>query len=379
MNRNLAFDLLRALAVLMVLGRHFAPRVPWDMAPILRGPLKLWMTGGWMGVDLFFVLSGYLVSGLLFREFQSDGRLRVGRFLIRRGFKIYPSFYLLFLVSIVVGLTDPRYPLSASAVVAEATFTQNYFVGLNGHTWSLAVEEHFYLSLPVLLWYLARRGGRDPFRSLPWIFCGLALFCLGARMLHPEYRHTHGRMDSLFFGVVLSYGRHFHWQSLLAWIIPRRVFLAGFGVTLLAPFFVIEFRRYEVQTAGMTVVYLGAGCLLLSTLGIEFRRTWWTAALAKVGVHSYSIYLWHLVVHTHLVPQMWIAFDLPMAFSPGWYLANTLVYLTVAIGVGILAGELVEQPLLNLRDRLVPSTRAGQTRPVADGVAGIQCLRDNTL
>lgn len=114
-------------------------------------------TGGWIGVDLFFVLSGFLISGLLFREHRKTGGVRIGRFLARRGFKIYPAFYVMILFTLAVGsLFDQRLPLRD--VLAELSFTQNYFGGLWDHTWSLAVEEHFYIGIAALFALLLRRG-----------------------------------------------------------------------------------------------------------------------------------------------------------------------------------------------------------------------------
>ena len=77
--RNESLDVLRCVAVLLVVGYH----MPY---------YRLWGRIGWIGVDLFFVLSGFLISGLLFREFRDTGSIDVKRFLIRRGLKIYPSF-----------------------------------------------------------------------------------------------------------------------------------------------------------------------------------------------------------------------------------------------------------------------------------------------
>src|SRR5262245_40410993 len=86
--RNLAPDLLRALAVLLVLGHHLWP-APADGSVPGRVLFDLWHRGGWVGVDLFFVLSGFLVSGLLFAEYARSGRISPWRFYVRRGFKIY--------------------------------------------------------------------------------------------------------------------------------------------------------------------------------------------------------------------------------------------------------------------------------------------------
>src|SRR5262249_60135649 len=101
---------------------------------------------GWMGVDLFFVLSGFLVSGVLFREYQRHQGLQVGRFLARRGFKIYPGFYLLLLATWAMGASaGPRGAITTPQLLREAFYLQSYVPGFWSHTWSLAVEEHFYL------------------------------------------------------------------------------------------------------------------------------------------------------------------------------------------------------------------------------------------
>src|SRR5260370_31028003 len=78
--RNQSLDVLRGVAILLVMGRHFPYYRPWGKV-------------GWIGVDLFFVLSGFLISGLLYQEYKTLGKIRFGRFVFRRGFKIWPPFY----------------------------------------------------------------------------------------------------------------------------------------------------------------------------------------------------------------------------------------------------------------------------------------------
>lgn len=87
--RNKRLDILRGIAVLFVLGRH----------GVMEG---VWKETGWAGVDLFFVLSGFLISGLLFSEYKRKRSIDLARFIIRRGFKIYPSFYLMLLTTFLV-------------------------------------------------------------------------------------------------------------------------------------------------------------------------------------------------------------------------------------------------------------------------------------
>jgi peptidoglycan/LPS O-acetylase OafA/YrhL len=186
-SRNQSLDVLRGIAVLMVVGHHF----PYYI---------FWAQFGGMGVDLFFVLSGYLISGLLFAEYQRSGTISISRFLIRRGFKIYPAYYAM--VPVFLPFTWHTVKL------ADFTLMGSYFPDLWGHAWSLSVEEHFYIVLPILFVF-AIRFSRN-FNWIPWMMLSLAVACLLLRyrfaMTHSVTEgiaQTHLRMDALFAGVTL--------------------------------------------------------------------------------------------------------------------------------------------------------------------------------
>ncbi|MCW1916485.1 acyltransferase [Luteolibacter sp. GHJ8] len=175
MQRFNQIDILRAIAVLLVLGRHMSSCPP-EVNMAVHKMTEAWIRGGWIGVDLFFVLSGFLVSGLLFREHDRSGRIDAKRFLIRRGFKIYPPFWLLILATVVLGALRGR-GLEWEKIWAELLFVQNYFPGIWVHTWSLAVEEHFYLLL-TFAFLLALRFRRDcPFSVIPVAFGVISVLC----------------------------------------------------------------------------------------------------------------------------------------------------------------------------------------------------------
>ena len=128
--RSKELDCLRCVAVFLVLCRHL-PDLPDSLWGPFRVPVHLLYEAGWAGVDLFFVLSGFLISGLLFREHQKYRRIDFKQFLVRRGLKIYPAFYCLIAGTIGVAILN-RWNLPWKRVFAEVFFVQNYFTGLWG-------------------------------------------------------------------------------------------------------------------------------------------------------------------------------------------------------------------------------------------------------
>lgn len=358
MDRLKPIDILRAVAVFLVLGRHMEICPP-ETSAILNRVTTVWARGGWIGVDLFFVLSGFLVSGLLFREYERFRELRIGHFLVRRGLKIYPPFWLLMGVTVMTYLLRHR-PLPWGAVASELLFVQNYLAGMWNHTWSLAVEEHFYLSLALGLYLLAKWRPNRPFGMIPGIFVAIALGCLLLRINtagHAAYAQrihlfpSHLRLDGLFFGVVLSYAYHSNPSRFLAVAGRFRHLLASIGVLLLLPAFWFPIEKTPfLYTYGFTLFYLGSGSLLAAALASRSPKGRLSGAVAYAGSHSYSVYLWHMPVGHwgaesigRLAPQQY-----------GWFV-YAATYLVGAVAFGIGMSLLTEFPVLRLRDRLFPS------------------------
>jgi len=324
---------------------------------------------GWIGVDLFFVLSGFLISGLLFVEYIAHGQLRLKLFLIRRGLKIYPAFYVLLIYAVVTRLYLGR-PISPWAALSEGFFVANYGPSLWSHTWSLGVEEHFYLLLGLCLWILARRRGPNPFRPLVPILLLVAIMALTARVATTRllpYEHkthlfpTHLRIDSLGFGVLLGYLYHFHRERLFAFVAAHRVKILGFGILLILPATQLILERDSLMvTLGLTGLYLGFGacllCALIATRKPVLLLRWIEAGIAAVGLYSYSIYLWH-------IPTIGLATRLSQIIfgaSGGPIWVRILLYLLASILVGVGMARLIELPVLRLRDHWFPARRPPQ-------------------
>jgi peptidoglycan/LPS O-acetylase OafA/YrhL len=357
-------DILRALAVLLVFGSH-------------KEAFTLWSRIGWIGVDLFFVLSGFLVSGLLFKEYIKFSRINPKRFLVRRGLKIYPAFYVFLLVSLLVKAVF-SVEIPVRSVLSETFFLQNYVPGLWAHTWSLAVEEHFYLLL-IAAFFVAQRQKREDkgaFRWLPHITILISLLILSARIFTSYYIQprellthsfpTHLRLDSLLFGVLLSYYDHFQHDSFLAFIARRTMPILTVSCLFVSTCLFIDQQSFFMTTIGLTLLYLGFGGLVVISLygNLVIPNVigkFWNpvaSALARVGFYSYSIYLWHVIIGTWgilLVRRLLHrTIDERLEF---------LLYAVASIICGIIMAKLIEQPVLKLRNRYFPARGEAVERP----------------
>ncbi len=349
--------------------------------PHYSGIIPLFNKIGWAGVDLFFVLSGFLISGLLFVEYKEYQSIDIRRFLIRRGFRIYPSFYVfLFGAGVAARVFARGMAPGAGQYLHEAFFIQNYFPGVWGHTWSLAVEEHFYIMLPIFLVLLARYSPNreNPFEVIPLAFAAVAIVSMASRALfllvaQPRaflglpYRGTNFRMDALFLGVLLGYLYHFHPVRLAAFVEQNRLALAGLSSALLSVPLFVGRETGAFVVLGLTGMYLGFGGLLLLSLYIHnvipsiLRPASGVigGCMAFLGMYSYSIYLWHLPVSFwtpaiarrafHVDPSPWVSFFL---------------YACASLALGIFMARMVELPALKLRERLFPS--AAKARSAAE-------------
>ncbi len=371
--RNLGLDLLRFVAVFLVLGRHL--HLPPDVSPILT----TWKRGGWVGVDLFFVLSGFLVSSLLFKEYLRTGGIDVGRFLIRRGFKIYPAFWCMLTFTLNV-LNLQGTPPTRQALLGELLFLQNYLGGIWPHTWSLAVEEHFYLGIAALFTIVLARRKFKNFDWIPFAFLIVALTCLTFRVLnllvHPKFYFydylagTHIRIDSLFFGVLIAYFYHFQELERKTSFI-RTGLLVTVGICLLAPAFIFTLESNKwLSVVGVIPLYIGSGALLLAALRLPTSQNSTLKVLSGLGAASYSIYLWHLPVG-----EWGFTFLARVAGLDNFqfYIIN---YLVGSFVVGWLFSHAIEYPTLQLRNFLFPSrtvavdqNRSTATRPNLVGPA----------
>lgn len=370
--RNTALDVLRALAVLLVIGRHAPPPGPHATAWV-QALMMPWIGGGWVGVDLFFVISGFLVAGLLFRELRDRGTVAPGHFLIRRGFKIYPAFYFMLICTLAPRVVRDMGQTSTQ-IISEVFFLQSYIGGVWNHTWSLAVEEHFYLLLALLFAILTVGRARAHLRvsTVLGLYLLIASACLVLRLrvsyIHPynDMTHlfaTHLRVDSLFLGVLLSYLQCFHEPGLRRLVGRFRMPLALLSMALFSiPFMLPLGNSAFLATFGLTLIAWGSGGLVVLAYYSDLPDRRFVRGLARVGRDSYSIYLWHTPV---LLAVLTLAATRPDVNYP----LAILFYVLGSVAFGIWLARTIEQPMLRLRDRHFPSRDRLAALPASERVA----------
>lgn len=376
--RNQGLDILRGIAILLVLINHVEPSVLPGL-PELSGAAGAvyWRLRslGWSGVDMFFVLSGFLISGLLFKELERTGSLALGRFWGRRAFKIIPSYVVLLAVLAWTGTTDwldtTSLATSVTSLLQHGLFLQNYLEhNANGPTWSLAVEEHFYLLLPGLLLLLSRSATPAQFERRV-LTAGLVVMfvVLVARCYHTwqsgvhseDYRLSHYRIDSLLLGVLVQLmARREH--GLARTIVSHPWWALAAASVLIAPSLVMGRSHPVMFSIGFTGLGLGyALVLLVFSQGFDFRHPGLLGRiLARIGTWSYNIYLWNfflaaLPLGAYALAQGWLASSFSDPVSE--VLARGALFIGVSIAVGAAFTWLVENPFLWLRDALLPASR----------------------
>ena len=248
--------------------------------------------------------------------------------------------------------------ISGRVLAGELLFLQNYVGSLWGHTWSLAVEEHFYIGLALLFpVLLSVRNGRG-LNAIPRLFLLVAAACLTMRLLTmgyvERYAHqrflfpTHLRIDSLFFGVLLACLYHHRQLAERTRHVPAAVLVLA-GVVLMAPPFAFSLSQHKwVSVLGVIPVYMGSGLLLLAAVRVERSSNRLLLGLGALGATSYPIYLWHMAVN------YWGCELLDTVVGFHWFELYAVLYFAGSCAVGYTLSKAVEWPLLRLRDRLFP-------------------------
>lgn len=356
--RMIGLDVVRAAAIMMVLISH------------LRQTLKVpddWMSltfGGWYGVELFFVLSGFLIGTILIREYDKGLTLgSLGRFWFRRWMRTLPVYFAALLyvwikydwfhISYLVFL---QVPLTNSSQVLPVA-------------WSLAVEEWFYLCFPVALMALTFIRKRPVLLQVTLLFIAVPLaYRIGqytGLYRGGDYRGNTFRFDSIAIGVLLAY-------LMASEVWRKRLFASKNKVYLLAGVFLafelirVNWKAFGLAaplplpswylTVSFTVTGVSAAFIVAAFYMAEIRLPKNIEAIVGyVSTVSYSVYIWHLLFLGAVLREL----------SQG---KGIMLYLLTMIAMLVLAYVpymLIERPFMSLRDAITERMKARATRAVA--------------
>ncbi|WP_063393091.1 acyltransferase family protein [Ralstonia mannitolilytica] len=305
---------------------------------------------GWAGVPFFFVLSGFLITGILLDCKGASAGSFFGRFYIRRTLRIFPLYYLY--LAVVFGWCT-YHGVQGKGWWYYMTYLQNYYLGITdfawtpgqevGHTWSLAVEEQFYLLWPLLVFHLSPRRLKQVIAGM-FAVAIASRFALHGNQLMVSFAPLTSNLDTLGMGALLaiiSRENRAEYGNIARWLLLAGMAFAA-SVYLLTDHHLTT--SDQIYMVAMTVLFGGV-------VGFVSSRTlpmldW--APLAYIGRISYGLYIWHALAYgvvNSAIYNKWVP-------DPGAVWADT-ARIALTFGVAALSYSLFERPILRLKDKLI--------------------------
>ena len=351
MKRNFGLDVLRAFSIWLVLAQHGGINIPG------LHPLKI----GGIGVEIFFVLSGFLIGGILFRELDKGNSLgkTLRSFWVRRWFRILPLYYLVLLLKFI--FVDHSI---GSNILYYIFFLQNNFYGIHflEVSWSLVIEEWFYLFAPFFLYLVSTKIKSE--KGIVLSIVGFIVLVNAARIGYVLIRNTpyEGinssfpfRFDSLFLGVLLAYLKHRSWSLFNTMKSAKVAFIGLFlFVGYIYYYWLLSHENdlinssFLPRTLGFFILPFSVSLMVPYFSAIEFNSERNSISkgfynlITQTSILTYAIYLVHTflfspIIHQKLTPSQLLNWAIALGLT---YLIAWLLY------VGF------EKPILNYRDKI---------------------------
>jgi len=366
-------DGLRGLAILLVLFIHFFKFIP-----------------GWLGVDLFFVLSGFLITGILIDSKNSANYYP--NFIINRVLRIFPLYFLfLFLFFIIIPLIAGKTFIYHNQYYFDNqwwfwTYLQNWlFVANEGyesnriltHFWSLAIEEQFYLVWPLFVWLLSSKKllKFSIFIIILSIITRIAYFLYGYSWLATDTTIT--RLDTLCLGAVIAILIREH--NLKLWLekYSRLIFKVSLPIVLLLLLMDHSWFRPEgpiMRTIGLTIVAIMFACLLIISLSDNPKsfasRFFSSRFLTFFGKYSYSMYVFHFPLLFFFVPQTKNFINRFEGSGITSFFVAGILGIMLTVLISLLTWHIIEKPILGLKKYFAPKKFVMINEPAVDRKRG---------
>ncbi len=384
---------IRVLAIISVVQFH----VTWVFAGEQSIPLDTGFVAGSMtiffGMDLFFVLSGFLIGSILLRSLEVEGSQQLTRFYLRRAFRTFPSYYV---VLIFLALTTALTAAQRAHLPYEFIYGTNFMPLGRGDIvmfwgWSLALEEQFYLTVPILFFILTRLRGdraRVLFLGGLWLlglFIRLSVFMrrwpwTDFELYGALYFRSHTRYDTLVAGVLFAFV-HQRWRVPIGqWLkdpfhraLLALVSLSCLWILLFPAVFGPEYVQivHVFAWGTITSVMYFAALLLLLHGDPKGVRGWLSHPLfRRIATLGYGVYLVHVPILDRLIVP--VVHKLVARKISQWVLwpASLVVLMLLSMGLGYLMHILIEKPSLRLRERLAGERPQGSSAKPNPGAGG---------
>jgi len=362
-----SLDGLRAISILLVIALHSLQRYSVNH----HVPLVFYdLCNGSLGVQIFFVISGFLITALLLQERRKFGSISLSGFYIRRAFRILPPLYTYIAVVALIGISG-RIILNRNDIISAVLFFHNYSRSSSmwslEHLWSICIEEQFYLVWPFILCAcLAGDGVEHRLRAAVFPVAVLAISpplrtILGLQHSHPILRDIGLKInyDFIMFGCLIAllqgvprFETIYRIVTRIWWIWPIAIFLLG-AISM-------RFEHYFDLPIGYTITGAAIAIFILWCTRNPDRavgRALNFRPIVQIGVLSYSIYLWQTLFLHHLNYQVFGRYSWIGSFPSNW-----IAILIVAA----FSYYVIEKPSLRLRLRLIESfhlDRSSRLRP----------------
>ncbi|WP_117196511.1 acyltransferase family protein [Rhizobium terrae] len=358
--RETELDVVRGVAIFLAMGWHLnGGAFSTSLTSLFAAPGRL---VGWAGVDLFFVLSGFLVGGIILKELDAEHSFSGRRFLIRRAFRLWPVLYIYLGAQLLSGRPWQDFLLQ------NVFHVQNYLETPLDHLWSLAVEEHFYLTAALLVPIAIKTGLRP--RHAVFALVAIILLTWGERVVaswngiadRAIQWQTHFRIDGLALGFLMAILRRYYPLTFIS-ICHRR--FESLLIFTLAFASLVFFRQGELRSSyGYTIAAVGSSALIFSfyRVGIPKFLSYPSKLMQMLGVYSYSIYIWHNFLGNKVAVTL-----AGLLRIESVDIILFLKYL-VSIAGGAMISVLIERPAMNLRDRIFPPSHRVEIYSVAQPV-----------
>jgi peptidoglycan/LPS O-acetylase OafA/YrhL len=354
-------DVLRTVAILAVFNMHYAGEfegATW----VQKLPPVLW---GWAGVDLFFVLSGFLIGTQLWKEANRTGHIRIGRFLLRRGLRIWPLYF----GFVILAALSPLFMVQKAPLWPDVFFLSNSFFARIAGGWSLSTEEQFYILAPVSialallffkprkLWFLPLSGVLLLLinRAVVIHYSTLPVYDLRQKLYYPIATHA----DGLAVGLLIAWAGVFSpgfFRSRWSRIIAGLMVVVGLGL------YAINSVLFNFTTLGL--VFGAAELWGLSLVKTPKVLDW--SGFYLISRLSYGMYLNHFWVLALLRSPL---LGLRQRGGEPAFWALYFVCLLISIAAAFLTFQLIEWPFLEIRSRWMASEKAKEAREQAPAVA----------